>query len=166
MDNHVHHIAVPEHEDSLAKTIKEAHGEYSRYFNTKYGLMGHAWQNRFKSFPMDWDHCQTAIRYVELNPVRAGMVSRAQDYLWSSAAAHCGLRNDPLLSGACPFLSEIRDWSEWLKLPEDESVGDAIRNHTQTGRPLGPKEFVLQLERQVNRDLRPQKRGRKRKLGN
>ena len=57
MGNHVHHIAVPEREDSLAKTVKEAHGEYTTYFNFKYGFVGHAWQDRFKSFPMDEAHC-------------------------------------------------------------------------------------------------------------
>ena len=161
MDNHVHHVAVPEREDSLGRTIKEAHGDYSKYFNTKYGLVGHAWQNRFKSFPMDWDHCRNAMRYVELNPVRAGMVVRAEDYLWSSAAAHCGLRDDSLLSGECPFVAEILDWSEWLRSPEDETIQDAIRSHTRTGRPLGPKEFVLRLEEQIGRKLLPQKRGPK-----
>jgi putative transposase len=160
MDNHVHYIAVPEREDSLAKTVKEAHGDYSKYFNTKYGLVGHAWQNRFKSFPMDWDHCRNAIRYVELNPVRAGMVARAEDYRWSSAAAHCGLRGDPLLSGECPFVTEILDWSGWLGEKADDTT-DLIRSHTRTGRPLGPKEFVLQLEKQTGRELLPQKRGRK-----
>jgi putative transposase len=161
MDNHVHHITVPEREDSLGKTIKEAHGDYSKYFNTKYGLVGHAWQNRFKSFPMDWDHCRNAIRYVELNPVRAGMVTRAEDYLWSSAAAHCGLRGDPLLSGECPFVTEIPDWSGWLRSPGDETIEDVIRSHTRTGRPLGPKEFLLRLEEQTGLKLLPRKRGPK-----
>ena len=79
MDNHVHHIAVPEHEDSLHRTIKVAHGDYTSYFNTKYGMVGHAWQGRFKSFPMEEAHCWNAIRYVERNPVRAGMVDKAED---------------------------------------------------------------------------------------
>jgi len=161
MDNHVHHIAVPEREDSLAKTIKEAHGDYSKYFNTKYAVVGHAWQAHFKSFPMDWDYCRNAIRYVERNPVRAGMVKHAEDYLWSSAAAHCGLRDDPLLSGECPLVADIVDWAEWLRSPEDEAIETAIRRHTRTGRPLGPKEFVLLLEQQTGRKLLPQKRGPK-----
>src|SRR5262252_2120631 len=97
MDNHVHHIMVPEREDSLSKTIKEAHEEYTRYLNTKYGLVGHAWQGRFKSFPMEWDHYVNAVRYVLQNPVRAGLVLRAEDYLWSSAAARCGTGTQILL---------------------------------------------------------------------
>ena len=81
MDNHVHIIAVPQREDSLAKMIKEAHEAYTKYFNTKYGLVGHAWQNRFKSFFMEWNYCLNAVRYVERNPVRAGIVSKAEHYL-------------------------------------------------------------------------------------
>jgi putative transposase len=159
MDNHVHHIAVPEGEDSLGKTIREAHGDYSKYFNTKYGLVGHVWQGRFKSFPMEWDHCRNAIRYVERNPVRAGLVERAEDYLWSSAAVHCGLRDDLLLSGECPLVPEIPNWSEWLRAPENEKTDEMIRRHTRTGRPLGPQAFLRQLEEKTGRKLLPQKRG-------
>jgi len=110
---------------------------------------------------MDWDYCRNAIRYVERNPVRAGMVKRAEDYLWSSAAAHCGLRDDLLLSGECPLVAELVDWGEWLRSPEDEAIQNAIRRHTRTGRPLGPKEFLLRLEQQTGRKLLPQKRGPK-----
>jgi putative transposase len=158
MDNHVHLILVPERVDSLAKTIKEAHGEYSSYLNTKYGLVGHAWQGRFKSFPMDWDYYVNAVRYVLQNPVRAGVVVRAEDYLWSSAAARCGLRDDSLISNDHPLVKEISNWSDWLKI-EDAKQNDLIRRHTRTGRPLGCKEFLQRLENQTGRKLLPQKRG-------
>jgi putative transposase len=166
MDNHVHHVAVPENEDSLAKTIQEAHGDYSKYFNAKYSLVGHVWQGRFKSFAMEWEHCRNAIRYVERNPVRAGLVERAEDYAWSSAAARCGLRDDLLISGECPFVSEIAHWSEWLRTTEDEKIEDMIRRHTRTGRPLGPKTFLERLEGQTGRNLLPRKRGPRFRLAN
>ena len=159
MDNHVHIIAVPERNDSLGKAMKAAHGEYSSYFNTKYGLVGHVWQGRFKSFVMEESHCWNAIRYVELNPVRAGMIVRAEDYLWSSAAAHCGLRGDILLSGDCPLVKEIRNWSEWLKIDNPVGADDLIRRHTRTGRPLGSELFLSGLEILTGRKLLPQKRG-------
>jgi len=159
MDNHVHIIAVPERNDSLGKAMKAAHGEYSSYFNTKYGLVGHVWQGRFKSFVMEESHCWNAIRYVELNPVRAGVVVRAEDYLWSSAAAHCGLRGDILLSGDCPLVKEIRNWSEWLKIDNPVGADDLIRRHTRTGRPLGSELFLSGLEILTGRKLLPQKRG-------
>jgi putative transposase len=161
MDNHVHHIAVPALENSLAKTIKETHGEYTSYLNSKYGLVGHAWQERFKSVPMDEIHCRNAIRYVERNPVRAGIVIRAEDYLWSSAAAHCGLRDDLLLSGDCPFVDEIKNWSEWLAGRSDAAAEEDIRRHTRTGRALGSNEFLVRAGLRIGRCLVPQKRGPK-----
>src|SRR5262249_42511234 len=159
MDNHVHHIMVPEREDSLSKTIKEAHEEYTRYLNTKYGLVGHAWQGRFKSFPMDWEYYVNAVRYVLQNPLRAGLVLRAEEYLWSSAAARCGLRDDPLISNH-PLVTEIPNWSEWLRI-EDSKANHLIRRNTGTGRPLGSDEFLRRLEHQTGRILLPRKRGRR-----
>jgi len=158
MTNHVHYIMVPERVDSLAKTIREAHGKYSRYLNTKYGLVGHAWQGRFKSLAMDWEHYVNAVRYVLQNPVRAGLVAKAEEYLWSSAAARCGLRADLLISSH-PFVDEMANWSEWLRI-EDLKANDLIRRNTRTGRPIGSKEFIKRLEGQTGRRLSAQKRGR------
>jgi putative transposase len=157
MDNHVHLIVMPQRSDSLAKTIKEAHSEYSRYLNTKYGLVGHAWQGRFKSVPMEREHYINAVRYVLQNPVRAGMVDRAEQYKWSSAAARSGLRDDPLIVDH-ELVGLIKDWPEWLS-NSDEKANDLIRRHTRTGRPLGSKQFLKRLEIQTGRKLLPQKRG-------
>jgi putative transposase len=160
MDNHIHIVAVPEHEDSFGKAIRDAHGEYSRYFNSKYGLVGHVWQGRFKSIAMEERHAWNACRYVELNPVRAGMVRRAEDYAWSSAAAHCGLREDSLLSSDSPLVKEIPNWSEWLSVDNPIGFDKLIREHTRTGRPMGSNAFIRRLESQTGRTLFPQKRGR------
>jgi len=73
MDNHVHFIVVPQHPYSLAKTSKQVHMRYSQYFNRRMGRKGHLWQGRFYSCPLDKIHLYTAIRYVEQNPVRAGL---------------------------------------------------------------------------------------------
>jgi len=148
MDNHVHHVAVPDRENSLAKTMKQCHGDYAAYFNLKYNFVGHAWQERFKSFPMDLTYCMNAIRYVERNPVRAGIVDQAEGYRWSSAAAHCGLRDDLLLSDQCPLVAVIGHWSSWLAQSADCSVEHLIREHTSTGRPLGSKSFLVRVGKQ------------------
>jgi len=146
MRNHVHHILVPEFEHSLSKVIQDAHGNYSTYVNKKYSLVGHVWQGRFKSMPMDETHAYNAMRYVERSPVKAGLVQRAEQYPWSSAAAHCGLRADPLLSGDCALVDRIESWSDWLNLPTSEYEVDMIRRHTRTGKPLGSSDFVKQAE--------------------
>src|SRR6266446_2953558 len=88
MPNHVHLIAIPLHPDSFAKTFRRAHSIYARWFNRKYGLSGYLWQDRYFSCPLDEAHFWAAMRYVERNPVRAGLVSKAEDYPWSSAAFH------------------------------------------------------------------------------
>jgi putative transposase len=80
MSNHVHLIAIPRRPDALARALRSAHGRYASYWNTKYGGNGHVWQARFYSCALDEAHFQAALRYVELIPVRAGMVRAAEDY--------------------------------------------------------------------------------------
>jgi putative transposase len=160
MPNHVHHVLVPQDEKSLSLVVQVAHGDYATYLNKKYSLVGHAWQGRFKSTAMDSGHCFNAIRYVERNPLKAGMVHRAEEYRWSSAAAHCGLRPDPLLMGDCPYVHEISCWSDWLNSPAIEKEEDMIRLHTRTGKPLGSEVFLRQLESLTGRTLASGKRGR------
>jgi len=85
MPNHVHLIAMPEAEDSLSKALGQTHAEYALAFNRSEGRSGHLWQNRFFSCPLDRDHLAQAQLYVELNPVRAGLVDEAWQWGWSSA---------------------------------------------------------------------------------
>jgi putative transposase len=160
MTNHIHLIAVPGSEESLSLTLHHAHTTYSKYFNAKYGFKGHAWEGRPQMCVTDESHMWNAIRYVERNPVRAGMVERAEDYLWSSAAAHCGLRDDILLDPDFPPPGAIENWSEWLRVDHTEEERREIRHHTFKGSPWGSPEFLLQLESLTGRPTRPGKRGR------
>ena len=114
MTNHVHIVAVPASEDTFEKVFRRTHSEYARQFNKKYKLRGYLWQDRFFSCPMDESHYWAAMRYVERNPVRAGMVSRSEDYEWSSASAHCGLSSDRLLTNLPILPLGMTSWSEWL----------------------------------------------------
>ncbi len=90
MSNHVHLISVPHAQDALAQALKQAHGRYATYWNARRASSGHVWQGRFYSCPLDESHLWEALRYVELNPVRAGMVASAEEWRWSSARVHCG----------------------------------------------------------------------------
>ena len=94
MTNHIHAVVIPERADSLAALFRRVHGRYAQYVNTRRGRSGHLWQGRFYSCPLDGNHLATALRYVEENPCRAGMAERPEEYRWSSAAAHFGLRRD------------------------------------------------------------------------
>jgi len=91
MFNHVHLVAVPHEPDSLALTLKHTHGQYAGYWNAKHRSSGHVWQGRYYSCPLDRLHLWKALRYTELNPRRAGLVSEAETWPWSSAAGHCGM---------------------------------------------------------------------------
>ena len=85
LSNHVHVVAIPSAEDSMAKAFGRAHVGYARWLNVRRGETGHVWQNRYFSCPLDERHRWEALRYVELNPVRAGLVKEASEYRWSSA---------------------------------------------------------------------------------
>jgi putative transposase len=160
MTNHQHIISIPKEESSLSLAMRDVLGPYAAYFNHKYGLKGRLWQGRFYSTVLDEEYFWTALRYVELNPVRAGMVQYAEQYPWSSAPAHCGLAEDPLLSplpAGAPF---IKDWSEWLRAGDDKSAFKFIRNCTKSGRPCGPESYIKKLEQITGRILIPRKVGR------
>lgn len=97
MDNYIHLIAAGKQRDSISKALRNAHRKYSRLLNMEAYVTDHLWANRFFSTALDESHLWAAVRYVELNPVRAQLVDEATGYSWSSARAHAGLRPDPLL---------------------------------------------------------------------
>jgi putative transposase len=149
MPNHVHLVAVPQRKESLARAIHWAHGTYADYFNARYSLVGHLWQGRYRSSVMDEHHLLNGIRYVERNPVRAGLVARAEDYPWSSAAARCGLRFDPLISDDLPLLADITDWSSWLAGVESEDDLRKMREHTERCYPIASDQFIREVEQKT-----------------
>lgn len=162
MTNHVHLIAVPASEEGLRRAIGEAHRRYTRYVNFQKGWKGHLWQGRFSSYPMDEQYCISAARYIELNPVRAGMVEKAEKYPWSSARAHLEGKDDVLVAVA-PFLAMVPDWAGLLSREPEEKEQEALRRHERTGRPLGSGGFVTKLEEMTGRSLTKKKPGPRRK---
>jgi len=161
LPNHVHLIAVPSTPESLARAIGEAHRRYTRMINFRKNWRGHLWQERFASFPMDESYLLAAARYVEMNPVAAGLVAQPGDYPWSSARAHLAGEDDQLVK-ASPLLAMVGNWREFLSLSGEQET-TLFHRHERTGRPLGNDSFVDQLEEGLARLLRPQKRGPKAK---
>jgi len=159
MPNHVHLIAVPSTTHGLSKAIGEAHRQYTCEVNRREGWTGYLWQGRFASFAMDDRHTIAAARYVELNPVRAGIVQRPAQYLWSSARAHLARRNDALVVTQ-PLLARVPDWSGLLRSGSALDVPDHWRRHERTGRPIGTDEFVDSVEARLGRTFKPRRRGR------
>jgi putative transposase len=158
MPNHVHIIAVPESGGSLARAVGETHRQYTLRINERESWTGHLWQGRFSSYPMDEQHLLAAARYIELNPVRAGLAEDPVDWRWSSARFHVQGKRDPLVK---PNLlsTMVGDWAAYLReqIPESE----VFRKHQKTGRPLGDEAFIERCEQALGRTLKLQKPGRK-----
>ncbi len=159
MTNHVHLIAVPCDETSLARGIGEAHRRYTRYINFREGWRGYLFQGRFHSFPLEGGYLLAAVRYVLRNPVRAGMVRKPWDYRWSSARWFVGETEDDPLAVPSDVFTGITDRRSFL-LQEEDALTE-LRRHTRTGRPLGSSSFLAQLEQMTGRILRPKRRGPK-----
>ena len=163
MSNHVHFVVVPERERSLARVFGRTHSDYARYLNLARRRCGHLWQARFYSCALDARHARQALAYVERNPVRAGLVDCAEQYAWSTAAAHC--REDSL-EGRLDLHEWRRSydgerWREVLRVGEaDAAWEERVREATRRGFPLGSEAFVARVGRDLGRDLRPRPPGR------
>jgi putative transposase len=168
MSNHVHLIVIPRSAEAMAQTLKQAHGRYAAYWNARQPSSGHVWQGRFYSCPLDETHLWSALRYVELNPVRAGMVSAPERWRWSSAAAHAnGESPRPPLEMECwQKRWSAAEWREYMAVNESQNDLRELRQCTHTGRPLGSAKFVTDLEEMTSRALAPRKGGRPKKANN
>lgn len=164
MTNHVHLVAVPKDRDSLEKVLRPLHMRYAQYVNKERGWSGHLWQGRFFSSALDDNYLWAAVRYVELNPVRAHMTKHAEDYKWSSAASHCGKKKDNVISSDFPPSGIIEDWSEWLREADKQEDIDILRRNTQKGLPIGNATFILRLETVLERSLTFRPLGRPKKV--
>jgi putative transposase len=161
MDNHIHLLAVPETENSLARGIGLTNQVYTQYLNRKMKQSGRIWQNRFFSCVVENDQYLWAVaRYIERNPLKAGLAENAEAYHWSSAKAHVTGAANTLLTAA-PLLSpqDQGSYADYI-LTEDEETDNAIRRATRTGRPFGSNNFVDLLEFQLKQPLKARRRGR------
>lgn len=160
MPNHVHLVVVPESEQSLSRFLGPAHRKYAMTVNHRMQWKGHLWQERFHSFVMDENHLHAAVRYVELNPVRARLCSSAQQWEWSSTRAHLSGQDDGLVE-VRPMLERVDNWEDYLSCHSDGVTDDAIRKHNRTGRPAGDDNFLDDLEGLTQRQLKKLKPGPK-----
>jgi putative transposase len=162
MSNHFHLLLVPEEEESLKKCLHGITFRYAQYFNLKYKRSGRLWQNRYFSCIVDKNSYLWAVaRYIERNPVRAGIVAKLEDWRWSSAQAHIQSKRADF-----PSLTEWLEESELESYKKFVSVNgneEEIRKSTSTGRPLGDLDFLCRMEEITGRLLRPKKAGRPRK---
>lgn len=164
MPNHVHFVCVPKLDGALASGFNALHMRYAQYFHKKKGLTGHLWKGRFLSCLLDDPSVIEEIRFIETNPVRAGLVGRAEDYPWSSARDHVNGSASSLISANCFVQNDVLDWREYLSQRGNQETLDKTRRCIRTGIPSGGDEFVKNLEWILGRRLRAQPRGRPRKI--
>ena len=169
MPNHVHFIGIPEKEDSMAKTFNAAHMRYAHYFNKKTKVKGHLWQGRFYSCVLDEGHLILAAKYIERNPVRAGLVEKPWEWKWSSASLHAGLNESHKLK--LKNLFNIIDMDKntlktFIANEGDEKDMEKLRKQTLTGRPLCNDQIIENLENTLGRKLAALPEGRPRKIEN
>jgi putative transposase len=160
MPNHVHLILEPADADGLRRALAPAHRAYAGYVHARLRRTGHFWQGRFGCVAMDEDHAAAAIRYVLMNPVRAGLVERAADWPWSSARTLLGLEADGMTM-AGPVAERWPDLAALLESAEDEERTARLRRAESIGRPVGSAAWLAMQEQRSGRSLAPGKRGRK-----
>jgi putative transposase len=158
MPNHVHLILVPRDEDGLRKALSSVHRAYAGHINARRKKTGHFWQGRFGCVAMDNDHAVNALRYVLLNPVRAKLCAKPEQWQWSSAKAYLKNRDDGFTETAylrelCPDMKSLLAES-----PEQEMAEMQLRRAETIGRPLGSAKFLEKLERKLGRPLKAAKR--------
>ena len=162
MTNHVHFIAIPDDPHSLARAFGEAHRRYTRMRNFHEGVRGYLFQGRFGSCVLDEKHLVAAARYVERNPVKAGIVSHPREYQWSSARFHLGIIEADMMVADRTMLGLVSDWENLLS-SENEEDSERLRLSTRTGRPVGGDDFAEKVKNLTGRDPRPRQPGRPRK---
>lgn len=168
MSNHLHLLASPSDQEGLSRMMQWVGRHYVPYFNKKYGRTGTLWEGRFRATVLDSErYFMVCSRYIELNPVRAGIVADPSEYPWSSHGHHVGLKSDPVITdhplywalGNTPFERE----AAYRGLCEQPLTGEDVRalsEATRKGWALGSEQFKFALEKNANRRVRPAKRGR------
>jgi putative transposase len=160
MDNHVHLILVPSHRDGLRAPLARVHTAYAQRINRAQGLDGHLFQGRFASYPMDPSHLMVAARYIENNPVAAGLVAHAEDWPWSSARAHVEGRADGL-TDITALGRHVPDWRAMLRRGlEAGNEAERVEAALRAERPVGASAWLAELADAHGLNLARRPRGR------
>lgn len=162
MGNHVHLLLTPDSETQCAVMMHRVSQRYASYFNRRYGRTGTLWEGRFRSCVVESSrYVLECCRYIELNPVRAGLATDPSAYPWSSYAVSTGARVDPLIT-AHPEVAAIGA-SAYLRLVAEgmrPALVNSIRDAINGGYPLGGDAFVARLGAAAGRKLTRGRAGR------
>ncbi len=168
MPNHVHLVATPPDREAMSRLMQALGRRYVRWFNARHRRTGTLWEGRYRSTVVDTDRYLLAcMRYVELNPVRAGLVDDPSAYRWSSHRHQLGQFADPLITehalywalGNTPFERQQAYRRLFDQIPLEGEI-DEIRQTTQRGWVLGGGGFAEQVAAKAGRRVAPMRRGR------
>ena len=161
MPNHVHLVLVPRDDTGLSKAMSTVHRAYAGHLNARRKKTGHFWQGRFGCVAMDREHALNALRYVLLNPVRAKLCTKPEQWDWSSSKAYLKARDDGL-TDTKDMLSICPDMKSLVEARPEQDMAEMLLRRSETiGRPLGSVAFLNKLERKLGRTLKAAKRGPK-----
>ncbi len=161
MSNHVHLLMTSESASGISQVLQYVGSRYTTWINARHERSGTLWQSRFRSSPIGKDrYCLACYRYIELNPVRAGLVRRPEDYSWSSYAANALGRPSPLVTPHAVFTELASTDSERrsrYRALFDEALPEptlrAIRSGVRKGVPTAAEAFTLRVEAALNRPI-------------
>lgn len=168
MDNHFHLLATPSTADAIPQWMQAVGRRYVRYFNDRHGRTGTLWEGRYRSTLIQTDRYFLAcMAYVDLNPVRAGIVAEAREFNWSSHGHYAGLRTDPLITphplywslGNTPFAREAA-YADMVRAGISQADTHVLTESTLRGWAAGDAEFVDLLQKTTNRRLVKERPGR------
>ena len=165
MPNHFHLVVLPHEDGDLSRWMHWVQNTQVRRYHQHYHSSGHIWQGRFRAFPIQEDeHLLTVLRYVERNPVRANLVTRAEQWRWSSACCwpEPARRPSYLATGPVP---RPQAWLEWVNQPLTAAELEALRRCVNRGTPFGSSGWVLQAAQRLHLESSLRPRGRPRKDG-
>lgn len=170
MSNHVHLLMTSRRQHGISLTMQQLGSAYVRYVNDRYARTGTLWEGRFRSSPVDSDYyCLACYRYIELNPVRAGMVAAPEDYRWSSFRENVGLRSLSIVTPHVSFIdlaSQPHERHRRYRRIVEESLPErtlaTLRDSTRKGVPIGSERFVGLIERKTGKAMHGRKPGRPR----
>src|SRR5262249_12552920 len=171
MSNHFHLLLQPAEGQSISRVLQSLTVAHTWRYHRMHRSVGHVWQGRFKSpVVQDDDHLLTVLRYIEANPLRAGIVRDARDYRWSSYAVHGLGRADPLVTelptwSGLAKTEQMRQsyWRQFVHRPEAEAELSIIRGSLVSGRPFGSSEWTTRAAQFLHLPLSQRPRGRPRK---
>ena len=168
MSNHFHLLLTPEESEGLPRMMQAVGRSYVQYFNRKQARTGTLWEGRYRSTVLQTErYLLQCMAYIDLNPVRAGMVAGPQDYPWSSYAHYTGVRADPLVNphplywemGNTPFAREAA-YAAMIHAGVNQEQQQALTSSALSGWALGEKSFVQGLQKQTSRRVNRAKAGR------